>query len=103
MKALLLVLILFLCLSFFVSCAAGGNELKWEPNEEGRVAGFWLGIWHGIISPITFIISLFNKNVNIYDVHNNGGWYNFGFILGLMIVFGSSGGAGKHAHSRRCR
>jgi hypothetical protein len=27
--------------------------------------------------------------VNIYEVHNNGNWYNFGFVFGLSIVFGS--------------
>jgi hypothetical protein len=33
-----------------------------------RFAGFWLGLWHGIICPVTFLISLFNDNVNIYEV-----------------------------------
>ena len=46
-----------------------------------------LGLWHGIITPVTFVISLFNENVNIYEVHNNGNWYNFGFVFGLSIVF----------------
>lgn len=50
--------------------------------------GFWLGMWHGFISPITFIISLFNDSVEFYSVHNNGGWYNFGFVLGACILFG---------------
>jgi len=49
---------------------------------------------------VTFMISLFNRGVQFYDVHNNGGWYNFGFILGIMLVFG--GGAGG-ARSRRRR
>ncbi len=63
------------------------------------MAGFWLGLWHGIISPVTFIISLFNRAVQLYDGHNNGGWYNFGFILGVSIVFG--GGTGGASRSRR--
>jgi hypothetical protein len=52
-------------------------------------AGFIGGLWHGLIAPITFIISLFNKNVRMYEVHNNGGWYDFGFCLGASIIFGS--------------
>jgi hypothetical protein len=73
-------------------CAAGPNTLQGSPDSEGEVAGFWLGLWHGIIAPITFIISLFSDTVEMYDVHNNGGWYNFGFLLGVMIIFGGGGG-----------
>ncbi len=62
-----------------------------------HIAGFWLGLWHGIICPVTFFVSLFNHHVNIYDVHDNGNWYNFGFVLGAGILFGS----GSHAGSRR--
>jgi hypothetical protein len=47
-------------------------------------------------------VSLFNDNVNIYEVHNNGNWYNFGFMLGVLIVFsGSGGGSGQAVRSRR--
>lgn len=53
--------------------------------------GFWYGLLHGFISPFSFIISLFREDVAIYAVNNNGNWYNFGFILGAMIIFGGSG------------
>ncbi len=46
---------------------------------------------HGVISPITFIISLFTDNVNLYEVFNSGNWYDFGFMFGVSIIFG--GGA----------
>lgn len=46
-------------------------------------AGFWPGLWHGIIAPITFLISLFYPGVGIYETDNNGRWYNFGFLLGI--------------------
>lgn len=81
------------------ACAPGTNELANEPREDLEVAGFWRGLWHGIIAPVTFIISLFNDSVSMYEVHNNGGWYNFGFLLGMMMVFGGSGGGA--ASSRR--
>lgn len=74
---------------------AGPNELVNSEKPDGKVAGFWQGFWHGLIAPITFIMSLFKDNVGIYELHNNGKWYNFGFILGLMIVFGGSNSAGK--------
>jgi hypothetical protein len=53
--------------------------------------GFWIGLWHGTIAPITFIISLFSDSVEMYSVNNNGGWYNFGFLLGIGgLTFGST-------------
>ena len=73
------------------SCAAGPNLQRGMPDPSGEVAGFWLGLWQGIIAPITFFISLFVDSVNVYEIHNNGNWYNFGFVLGAGILL--SGGA----------
>ena len=69
------------------ACAPGANDVA--ASGAGEPAGFWLGLWHGTITPVTFVISLFNDTVNIYEVHNNGNWYNFGFVVGLSVVFGS--------------
>lgn len=82
---------LFFLTLMLVGCAAGPNPVAHTPAADGTVAGFWLGLWHGIICPFTFIISLFSNNVHMYQVHNNGGWYNFGFVLGAGILFGGSG------------
>ena len=49
--------------------------------------GFLYGLWHGFIFPIAWIFSLFSDQVAIYAVPNNGGWYNFGYFLGI-VVFG---------------
>lgn len=48
-----------------------------------KEVGFWYGVWHGMIAPFAFIVSLFNDDIAIYAVYNNGGWYNFGFLLGI--------------------
>jgi hypothetical protein len=77
------------------ACAPGANDAADAGTQV--LAGFWLGLWHGIITPVTFVISLFNNNVNIYEVHNNGNWYNFGFVFGLSIVFGSGSRASASA------
>jgi hypothetical protein len=82
------------------ACAAGPNGMVNEPGLEGTVAGFWLGMWHGFISFFTFIISLFNNSVHVYEVHNNGGWYNFGFILGIMMFYGGGGNGSSRARRR---
>ncbi len=46
-----------------------------------------LGLWHGFIFPLAWIVSLFAPNIAIYAVPNNGGWYDFGYFLGI-VVFG---------------
>ncbi|HSU35745.1 MAG TPA: hypothetical protein VLJ88_08795 [Propionibacteriaceae bacterium] len=81
------------------SCAAGPNALA----DGAGAAGFWLGLWQGLIIPITFIISLFSNQVSIYEVNNNGGWYDFGFMLGICAVFSGGPGAGGSHRARRRR
>ncbi len=49
--------------------------------------GFWLGLWHGFIFPLAWFVSLFSDRIAVYAVPNNGGWYNFGYFLGI-VVFG---------------
>jgi hypothetical protein len=49
--------------------------------------GFLEGLWHGFIFPVAWIVSLFRSDVAIYAVPNDGGWYDFGYFLGI-VVFG---------------
>lgn len=91
------VALLAISVLFLTACAAGPNTAAAAAGP--GVAGFWLGLWHGVISPITFLISLFKDSVSIYEVHNNGGWYDFGFLIGVSIVF--SGPASTRGATRR--
>ena len=78
-------------------CAAAAN-----PDAiHGAHAGFWLGLWQGLIAPIAFLVSLFNHEVGIYEVHNSGAWYDFGFLAGLSIFFSGPAGAGRRARCAR--
>lgn len=92
MKKLTYILMVSLIVLVLSACVAGPNEMVNTPDEEGEVAGFWQGLWQGLISPITFVISLFSDSVHVYEIHNNGNWYNFGFLLGASIIFGGGGG-----------
>ena len=65
------------------SCAAGDAQFAQE-----NPAGFWYGVWHGIIAFISLIIHTFNENVNVYEINNTGGWYDFGFLLGVIFIWG---------------
>lgn len=90
--------LLLLLAALLTACAPGGNPL--QDADPAIDAGFLLGVWHGAISPITFIVSLFTPDVGIYEVNNNGGWYDFGFLLGVSIAFGGGAG-GAYAGRRR--
>jgi hypothetical protein len=46
-------------------------------------AGFFSGLWHGIIAPLVFIISLFVDGVRVYETNNKGRRYDFGFLIGV--------------------
>lgn len=88
-------------LLLLAGCTAGPNLSIDVPDTDGDVAGFWSGLWHGLISFVTFIISLFTDKVNIYELHNSGNWYDFGFILGVSIIFGGGSCGGRRW--RKCR
>ena len=82
--------------------AATSNELVNTANSKGKVAGFWQGLWNGFSFPFAFFISLFNKNIGLYEAHNNGGWYNFGFFFGLAIVMGGNKGVKINSDKKGC-
>ena len=90
MKKILLFSIVLLLLT--------GCATQVDPNlpKSIELVGFWHGLWHGMISPIAWIISLFNEDVAIYAIYNNGGWYDFGFMLGI----GALGGGSKASSNR---
>jgi hypothetical protein len=97
MKLAAFILILLL-LASLAGCAPGPNTLTGTAGAKNSVAGFWLGLWQGFIAPFVFVVSLFKSGFNIYEVHNNGAWYNFGYLFGLMCFFG---GGGHNARRRR--
>jgi hypothetical protein len=90
---------LSLVVLLLAACTAGPNTAAGQGPDD---AGFWLGLWQGFIAPIAFLVSLFNPSVGIYEVHNNGEWYNFGFLIGVSIFFsGTAAGAGGRSRSAR--
>ena len=66
----------------------------------GGQPGFWLGLWHGVISPVTVIVSLFRDDVGIYAVANSGAWYDVGFMVGVSAFFGSTSRSGGTVRRR---
>ena len=53
-----------------------------------KPAGFFWGIWHGWIAPISLIVGLFKENIRVYESFNTGWWYDFGFYMAIISGFG---------------
>ena len=51
--------------------------------------GFLIGLFHGVISFFTMILSFFT-DVEMYAKNNSGSWYDLGFVIGAMIFYGGS-------------
>jgi hypothetical protein len=90
-SSLTLLVLVLLLLNILAGCAPAPNQSKRTASEHDAVAGFWLGLWQGFIAPFVFVASLLKSNLNIYEVHNNGAWYNFGYLFGLACFFGGGG------------
>lgn len=86
-KERLYVALSFVFLLMLSSCA---DVETVEQCTSGDEYGFWSGLWHGFIILFSWIGSLFNDDIAIYAVNNNGGWYDFGFFLGIGSAVGIS-------------
>lgn len=90
-------LLLVLTVVLFSGCA---DTVAVDQCVSGEPSGFWGGLIHGLITPFSFIVSLFRDDVSVYAINNNGGWYDFGFLIGAGITLGGSGKASSRR--RRC-
>jgi hypothetical protein len=95
-------------LLLLAGCAATQSAAAVQP----QAPGFLLGLWHGFIFPVAWIVSLFMPDVAVFGqepkftlsaclagsrraVPNQGGWYDFGYFIGVVFL-----GAGAR-HARR--
>lgn len=78
--------LVFVSVLLLTACTAGDTQFS-----DQNPAGFWYGLWHGIISVIALVIHLFNDSVWVYETHNTGGWYDFGFLLGVITIWSGGG------------
>jgi len=69
-----------------LAACSGPNPLQDAAVPISEVSGFWGGIWHGLILPVSFLGSLLTDYITIYAVQNTGGWYDFGFMIGVSIL-----------------
>ena len=78
------IIVLFIVLVLFAACAPGSGH-----STTDNPAGFFSGIWHGWIAPISLIWGLFNAEIRVYEPINTGWWYDFGFYIAIIGGFGS--------------
>lgn len=88
-----IVLFTLFALVFITGCA---DSVGYALDQEIEPVGFWYGLWHGMIAVVAFIVSLFDDKTAVYAVYNNGEWYDFGFVLGFLMVWGGS-------HKLKCK
>jgi len=82
-KVLTLIVLSVVCLLLFTGCVPGdGTYTSVKP------AGFFWGIWHGWMSPVSLVIGLFRSNIRVYEIANTGWWYDFGFYMAIISGFG---------------
>ncbi len=93
---MLRVLVIAASLGLF-GCAAG--DVQFTADDP---AGFWAGLWHGMISLVTLVVGLFSDDVGFWELDNLGWRYEAGFWLGLVIMAGG-GHRGASYPSRRAR
>ena len=83
MKKILKLVIIISILFFLMGCLPGDNKAVTD-----NPAGFFSGIWHGWVAPLSLIIGIFSKNIRVYEVANTGWWYDLGFYMAIISGFG---------------
>ena len=76
--------------------AACARQVPEAVEYASETPGFWWGVWHGFVFPFAWIGSLFDSRIAVYAVPNTGGWYDFGFFLGVCVLGGGSHFRSKH-------
>lgn len=75
------------------------------PNQDASLskepAGFFKGIWHGWITPISLVVSFFDSSIRIYEKNNTGWWYDLGYYMAVISGFGSLALSRRQQTSRR--
>ncbi len=83
LKKLLLICLLSVSVISIAGCVPGDGV-----NNGHHLAGFFWGIWHGWIAPVSLIIGMFKHHIRIYEINNIGWWYDLGFYIAVISGFG---------------
>ena len=95
MKKIFLSILIIVLITFLAGCLP---DISTDLQESQ--AGFFLGIWHGWIAPVSLIASIFNKDITIFESNNTGFWYGFGFYIAIIGGFGGISLVRKKRHGK---
>lgn len=83
MKRMLTVLLILTVLFTVTACVPGDGHAT-----DSHPAGFFWGVWHGWVAPVSLIIGLFNHDIRVYESVNTGWWYDLGYYMAIISGFG---------------
>lgn len=75
--------LILVVLLLLVGCVPGDGR-----NTSDNPAGFFWGIWHGWMAPISLVVGLVDKDIRVYEIFNRGWSYDFGFYISIISGFG---------------
>ena len=98
MKSELKIVLAVAALLTLSACVAGSAESQ-HAASGGLLSQLLLGLWHGVIAPVTLIVEVVNRlaphalpwRLHLYEARDTGVAYDVGFYLGLVgspIVIG---------------
>ena len=79
----IMIMMLFTMMLLISGCVPGDGT-----NNAQNPAGFFSGVWHGWIAPLSLIIGVFNEDIRLYEPFDSGWWYDFGFYIAVISGFG---------------
>jgi hypothetical protein len=85
-------------IGFVLLIAACARQVPDAVDHARGTPGFWWGVWHGFVFPFAWIGSLFDRDIAVYAAPNTGGWYDFGYFVGVTVL-----GGGSHFTGRKTR
>lgn len=80
------IFLLIAVMTLLAGCAA-------QPFAAGHASilpGFWWGLLHGVIAPVSLIGSFFSSEIRAYAAPNAGWWYDLGFVFGLSALMSTT-------------
>lgn len=83
LRNFLMIAMLVMVMTLLSGCIPGDGA-----NNAEHTAGFFMGIWHGWIAPISLILGIFNPEIRLYETYNSGWWYDFGYYVAIISGFG---------------
>lgn len=82
-KKILLIILTMTALLTLSGCVPGDGTYT-----AANPAGFFWGVWHGWMAPVSLIMGRFDQNIRVYEVMNTGWWYDLGFYMAIISGFG---------------